>query len=104
MYTALKTCKNGDKCPHAHGHKELDVEYKPLEWVKIFRQSASSQGIRPATTINKNRALHNDYSEIPEISRLQTSSTQFFNPRRTLQAQAARDANVNKIINTVFFC
>ena len=103
MYTALKSCKNGDKCPHAHGHKELDVEYKPLEWVRIFRQSASSQGLRPVAPIsNKNNALHNDYSEIPEISGLQTSATHFFNPRRTLQAQAARDANVNKIINTVF--
>jgi len=106
VYTALKSCKNGDKCLHAHGHKELDVEYKPLEWVKIFRQSASSQGIRarPMTThTNKHTTFNeNEYGEIPEVSRLQTSATQsqFFNPRRTTQAQAIRDANVNKVVNT----
>ena len=93
MYSALKTCKNGDNCPFAHGHRELDVEYKPVEWVKIFRQS-STQHFRRETYVNRN------LPEISDVSGLQSMSPASIRPMTT--TQGSRENNINRVINTVF--
>ena len=92
MYTALRSCKNGNDCPFAHSHKELDVEYKPVEWVKIFRPATSTQGLRSRS-----------YKRTNIREALETSGDQssYLMTYQDSPGQEGKEAQINKVINTV---
>jgi len=70
------------------------VEYKPVEWVKIFRQSNSQNFKRRDLQISKN------LPNLPEISDMSGFSPASIRPVTT--AQGTRENNINRVINTVF--
>ena len=90
MYMALKMCRNGDNCPFAHHTKELDVEYKPKEWVKIFSQN-SQKNLR----FVEGMTSQSDFRKTFEFSKFRTTNS-------FLPAVREEDLiNIDKVINTV---
>lgn len=90
MYTILKVCRNGDNCPFAHHTKELDVEYKPKEWVKIFTQS-SQKNLKTFDGM----ASQSDFRKTFDFSKFRTTNS--FLPT----TREEDTIHIDKIMNTV---
>jgi hypothetical protein len=86
----LKMCRNGDDCPFAHHTKELDVEYKPKEWVKIFNQN-SQKNLRMIDGM----ASQSDFRKTLEFSKFRTTNS--FLPTN-LEEETIQ---IDKVVNTV---
>ena len=92
MFSTLKTCINGDSCQFAHGLKELTVDYKPNEWVKIFNQNSQS-----ALKLPNLSTTQSEFRKSQDSSKFKTTRNSKF-----LTAQDDEVVSINKIINTVF--